>query len=59
MIPDAAFPDDFPEELKSRTIIVKKLTPLPIEAIVRGYLYGSALKGYNKETGKLSTGEFV
>lgn len=63
VVSDAVLPSDFPEELKARTIVVKKLTPLPVEAIVRGYLYGSAYKGkrgnYNPETGILPTGEFV
>lgn len=38
------------KELIPRSTIVKKLTPLPIEAIVRNYLTGSALKDY-KATG--------
>ena len=52
-------PDDFPQEWREQTVVVKKLRALPIEAIVRGYLYGSALKGYDSETGKLATGEEV
>ncbi|HAV13577.1 MAG TPA: phosphoribosylaminoimidazolesuccinocarboxamide synthase [Opitutae bacterium] len=39
-------------DLEHRSMIVKKLTPLPIEAVVRGYLSGSGWKAYN-ETGKL------
>ena len=42
---------DFPE-LIDRSMIVKKLRPMPIEAIVRGYLAGSGWKEY-KSTGKL------
>ncbi|MEC7288250.1 MAG: phosphoribosylaminoimidazolesuccinocarboxamide synthase, partial [Verrucomicrobiota bacterium] len=42
---------DFPE-LQYRSMIVKKLTPLPIEAVVRGYLTGSGWKAYQK-SGKL------
>ena len=42
---------DFPE-LVDRSMIVKKLNPMPIEAIVRGYLAGSGWKEY-KQTGKL------
>ncbi|SFV89575.1 Phosphoribosylaminoimidazole-succinocarboxamide synthase [hydrothermal vent metagenome] len=34
------------EQVGGRAIIVKKLTPLPIEAIVRGYLIGSGWKDY-------------
>ncbi len=33
-------------QLRGRAIVVKKLRPLPIEAIVRGYLAGSAWKEY-------------
>jgi phosphoribosylaminoimidazole-succinocarboxamide synthase len=39
-------------ELEHRSMIVKKLKPLPIEAVVRGYLSGSGWKAY-QETGKL------
>ena len=39
--------------LKGRSVIVKKLTPLPIEAIVRGYIIGSGWKDYQK-TGIIS-----
>ena len=38
--------------LGDRAIVVKKLKPLPIEAIVRGYLIGSGWKDYQK-TGEL------
>lgn len=34
--------------LQSRSMIVKKAKPLPVEAIVRGYLSGSGLKEYQK-----------
>ncbi len=34
------------ETLKDRAVIVKKLTPLPVEAIVRGYIIGSGWKDY-------------
>ncbi len=39
-------------ELEHRSMIVKKLKPLPIEAVVRGYLSGSGWKAY-KESGRL------
>ena len=42
---------DFPH-LVERSMIVKKLNPMPIEAIARGYLAGSGWKEY-KTTGKL------
>ena len=34
------------EDLIKRSIVVKKLKPLPIEAVVRGYLIGSGWKDY-------------
>ncbi|RLA19211.1 MAG: phosphoribosylaminoimidazolesuccinocarboxamide synthase [Gammaproteobacteria bacterium] len=34
------------EQIQGRAIIVKKLKPLPVEAIVRGYLIGSGWKDY-------------
>ena len=39
-------------QLAARTIVVKKLKPLPIEAVVRGYLIGSGWRDY-QETGSL------
>jgi phosphoribosylaminoimidazole-succinocarboxamide synthase len=44
-----------PEEraqVKGRSVVVKKLKPLPIEAVVRGYIIGSGWKDYQK-TGKV------
>lgn len=34
--------------LEGRSVIVKKLKPLPVEAIVRGYIIGSSWKDYQK-----------
>ena len=34
------------ETLEGRSVIVKKLKPLPVEAIVRGYIIGSGWKDY-------------
>jgi phosphoribosylaminoimidazole-succinocarboxamide synthase len=34
--------------IEDRSVIVKKLRPLPVEAIVRGYLIGSGWKDYQK-----------
>jgi phosphoribosylaminoimidazole-succinocarboxamide synthase len=38
------------EQVDGRAIIVKKLKPLPVEAIVRGYIIGSGWKDYIKGT---------
>ena len=34
------------EQLAGRAMVVKKLTPLPLEAVVRGYLIGSGFRDY-------------
>jgi phosphoribosylaminoimidazole-succinocarboxamide synthase len=39
--------------VKNRAVVVRKLKPLPIEAVVRGYLIGSGFKDYCK-TGRVS-----
>lgn len=44
VVPDA----DERAQIEGRAIIVKKLAPLPVEAIVRGYLIGSGWKDYQK-----------
>ena len=36
------------EQVRGRAFVTKKLKPLPIEAIVRGYLVGSGWKDYKK-----------
>ena len=40
------------EELRGRSILVKKCEVIPIECVARGYLVGSGLKEYN-ETGEV------
>ena len=44
--------DDDYQRLKKRSIIVKRLTTLPVEAIVRGYVIGSGWKDY-QATGQI------
>jgi phosphoribosylaminoimidazole-succinocarboxamide synthase len=44
--------EDEKAQVKGRSIVVKKLKPLPIEAVVRGYIIGSGWKDYQK-TGKV------
>ena len=38
----------FAEELRGRSILVRKTAPLPVECVVRGYLAGSGLKEYQR-----------
>ena len=40
------------ERLRNRSLVVKRLKPLPIEAVVRGYLIGSGWQDY-QATGRL------
>ncbi len=40
-------------QLKDRAVVVRRLKPLPLEAIVRGYLIGSGWKDY-QQTGAVS-----
>lgn len=42
--------EPYAEELRNRSVIVRKTKPLPIECIVRGYITGSGWKDY-QETG--------
>lgn len=44
------------DKLRSRSIIVKRLQPLPIEAVVRGYLIGSGWRDYQR-TGSMCSVE--
>ncbi len=39
-------PAEVTDDLRARSIVAKRLTPLPFEAIVRGYLAGSGWKDY-------------
>lgn len=51
----AAYLGDHPrfEQIARRAVIVQRLTPLPVEAIVRGYLIGSGWREY-QESGSVS-----
>ncbi|MGH8709369.1 MAG: phosphoribosylaminoimidazolesuccinocarboxamide synthase [Burkholderiales bacterium] len=40
--------EDEKAQVRGRSIVVQKLKPLPIEAVVRGYLIGSGWKDYQK-----------
>jgi len=45
--------DGVPDEVHGRAMVVKKLSMLPVEAIVRGYITGSGWKDY-QQTGSVS-----
>ena len=40
------------QQLRGRSLVVKRLRPLPVEAVVRGYLIGSGWRDY-QDTGKV------
>jgi len=45
---DLPLSDSEYQQIQGRSVIVKRLKPLPIEAIVRGYLAGSGWKDYQR-----------
>jgi phosphoribosylaminoimidazole-succinocarboxamide synthase len=45
--------DGVPDEVRGRALVVKKLSMLPVECVVRGYITGSGWKDY-LATGKVS-----
>ncbi|MBU1979057.1 MAG: phosphoribosylaminoimidazolesuccinocarboxamide synthase [Gammaproteobacteria bacterium] len=46
--PESVVASSEKDQVAGRALVVKKLKPLPIEAIVRGYLVGSGWKEYQK-----------
>jgi phosphoribosylaminoimidazole-succinocarboxamide synthase len=46
--PESVVADNEKAQVRGRSMVVKKLKPLPIEAVVRGYLIGSGWKDYRK-----------
>jgi len=50
--PESVVAEDERPQVRGRSVVVKKLKPLPIEAVVRGYIIGSGWKDYQK-TGKV------
>ena len=46
--PESVVADDERGLVRGRAMLVKRLTPIPVEAVVRGYLAGSGLKEYRK-----------
>ena len=50
--PESVVTEEERPQVRGRSAVVKKLNPLPIEAVVRGYISGSGWKDYQK-TGKV------
>ncbi len=50
--PESVVAADEREQVRGRALVVKRLTPLPIEAVVRGYVIGSGWKDY-QDTGAI------
>src|SRR5688572_33225637 len=50
--PETVVSDSEKSQVKGRAVVVRKLKPLPIEAVVRGYIIGSGWKDYQK-SGKI------
>lgn len=48
--PETVIADNEREQVRNRAVVVKRLRPLPIEAVVRGYIIGSGWKDY-QDTG--------
>lgn len=46
--PESVVAPDERDQVRGRALVVKKLKPLPVEAIVRGYLVGSGWKEYQQ-----------
>ncbi len=51
-VADVVSDPDLLRQLRNRSLVVKRLQPLPIEAVVRGYLIGSGWRDY-LETGEV------
>jgi phosphoribosylaminoimidazole-succinocarboxamide synthase len=50
--PESVVAEDEKPQVRGRSVVVQKLKPLPIEAVVRGYIIGSGWKDYQR-SGKI------
>ena len=48
ILPESVVAEDEREQVRERAFVIRRLKPLPIEAIVRGYVVGSGWKDYQK-----------
>jgi phosphoribosylaminoimidazole-succinocarboxamide synthase len=46
--PESVVAEEERSQVRGRSVVVKKLKPLPIEAVVRGYISGSGWKDYQR-----------
>ncbi|MEY4977317.1 MAG: hypothetical protein RIQ97_2512 [Pseudomonadota bacterium] len=46
--PESVVPPEEVAQVRGRAMLVKRLTPIPVEAVVRGYLAGSGWKEYQE-----------
>ncbi len=46
--PESVVSNSEKNQVRGRSVVVKKLKPLPVEAVVRGYIIGSGWKDYQK-----------
>lgn len=49
---DEALPEGLPQGFHGRSVLARRLKPLPVEAIVRGYIIGSGWRDYQR-TGQI------
>ncbi|WP_292996616.1 phosphoribosylaminoimidazolesuccinocarboxamide synthase [Nitrosomonas sp.] len=52
ILPESVVAEDEREQVEGRAFVIRRLKPLPIEAIVRGYVVGSGWKDY-QQTGAI------
>jgi phosphoribosylaminoimidazole-succinocarboxamide synthase len=50
--PESVVGESEVEQVRGRAVVAKRLTPIPVEAVVRGYLIGSGWKDY-QDTGSV------
>ncbi len=50
--PESVVAPDEVDQVRGRSMVVRRLTPVPVEAVVRGYLAGSGWKDY-RDTGAI------
>jgi phosphoribosylaminoimidazole-succinocarboxamide synthase len=52
ILPESVVAEDEREQVEGRAFVIRRLKPLPVEAIVRGYVVGSGWKDY-QQTGAI------